>query len=314
LIAGLEWADSLGADIVNSSLGYTDFSDGKSYTYADLDGETALTTIAADIAVDKGMVVVNSAGNAGDKPWYYMVTPADGKRVIAVGSVRLDSGLSTSVSVFSSRGPTFDGRVKPDFVALGENVEVVNAAGNGYVFKNGTSFAAPAVTGAAALLLQLHPSWSPAVLYDSLRVTALPAGPDSLAGYGLVDAFAASGLSEEGSSVSGFTAYDPYPQPAVFGTAGSRIYFPVDVPVSGRTLSVQIYTFTGERVMTIEHVVAVAGSYRDRSSAPDWDGQSGAPFWNGLNYTGDAVAPGIYYYTIRLFGCGVYRGKVAVIR
>jgi hypothetical protein len=129
-----------------------------------------------------------------------------------------------------------------------------------------------------------------------------------------VDAFAASGLSEEGSSVSGFTAYDPYPQPAVFRAAGSRIYFPIDIPVGGRMLSIQIFSFTGERVMTIEHVVSAPGRYKEPSSASDWDGQNGAPFWNGLNYTGDAVAPGIYFYTMRLFGCGAHRGKVAVIR
>ncbi len=306
-VAGLEWADSLGADIVNSSVGYTDFADGTKYSYSDLDGETAITTIAADIAVDKGMVVVVSAGNEADDPLsYYIVTPADGKRVIAVGSVRLNDDLTTSVSSFSSRGPTFDGRIKPDFMALGENVAVVNVAGSIYTFKNGTSYSAPAVTGAAALLLQIHTGWSPAVLYDSLRVTAKPAGPDSLAGYGIIDAFAASGLSNGGSAVEGFTTYDPYPQPVVFGgKTAMRVYFPVDVPAGGKTLTISIRSFSGDPVRTIESPLPAAGSYRDRNGAPSWD---------GTNFSGDPVSPGVYFYTIRFPGAARRTGKIAVVR
>ncbi|MHB9028429.1 MAG: S8 family serine peptidase, partial [Candidatus Latescibacterota bacterium] len=101
-VAGVEWADSLGADVIQSSLGYTDFSDGPDYTYSSLDGETAITTIVSDVAAEKGIVVVVAAGNEGNKPWYYVVTPADGKRVIGVGSVRLDSNLNPVVSSFSS--------------------------------------------------------------------------------------------------------------------------------------------------------------------------------------------------------------------
>jgi serine protease AprX len=315
-VAGIEWADSLGADIVSSSVGYTTFSDGAGYTYADLNGETAVTTRAADIAVEKGIVVVNSAGNEGDLPWYYVVTPADGKGVIAVGSVRIDDSLNIEVSAFSSRGPTFDGRVKPDFVALGENVEVVNAVGNGYQFKNGTSFSAPAVAGASALLLQLHPDWSPAALYDSLLAAAIPAGADTLAGHGRIDAFASSGLSPEETTAEGFSVFDPYPQPIVFARTGDRVYFPLDVPVAGRMLSIRIFTFSGEKIWSLEQTVPAAGSFRDRSAGAGsvWDGRSGAPFWNGLNYTGDPVASGIYYYSIRLSGFGGHRGKIAVIR
>lgn len=305
-VAGLEWADSLGADIVNSSVGYTNFADGTSYSYSDLDGETAITTIAADIAVDKGMTVVVSAGNEADDAWYYIVTPADGKRVIAVGSVRLNDDLTTSVSSFSSRGPTFDGRIKPDFMALGEKVAVVNTAGSTYTYKNGTSYSAPAVSGAAALLLQIHANWSPAVLYDSLRVTAKPAGPDSLAGHGIIDAFAASGLSNGGSVVEGFTVYDPYPQPAVFGgKTAARVYFPVDVPAGGKTLTISIRSFSGEIVRRIESLLPAAGSYRDRNDAPSWD---------GTNFTGDPVAPGVYFYTVGFAGTAHRSGKIAIIR
>ncbi len=304
-VAGLEWADSLGADVVQSSLGYTTFSDGTGYTYSDLNGQTAITSIAADIAVAKGIVVVNSAGNEGDNSWYYVVTPADGKRVIAVGSVYLDNDLQPVVSGFSSRGPTPDNRKKPDFVALGENVVMANPAGSGYTTGRGTSFSAPAVSGAAALLLQVHPEWNPAALYDSLRVTAIPAGADSLAGWGLIDAFAASGLSGTGPTVSAFQTYTPYPQPVRFASGGVRLYFPVDVPAAGKRITVRIYNFTGENVKTIEEVISAAGSYRDRIGAPNWD---------GTNFTGDSVAPGIYYYSVKLDGYGEHKGKIAVMR
>lgn len=303
-VAGLEWADSLGADVVQSSLGYTDFVDGTSYTYYDLNGQTAKTSIAADIAVEKGVVVVNSAGNEGDTAWYYVVTPADGKRVIAVGSVYLDNNLKPVISSFSSRGPTSDNRIKPDFVALGEDVVMINPGTTGYGTSQGTSYSSPAVSGAAALLLQVHPEWSPAVLYDSLKVYAQSAGADSLAGWGLIDAFKTSGLSQSGSDIAGFTAYSPYPQPVQFSKSSARLYFPVDVPAAG-LLTLKIYNFAGENVKTIEEEIAAAGSYRDRTGAPNWD---------GANFTGDTVASGIYYYSMKLTGYGEHKGKIAVIR
>lgn len=304
-VAGLEWADSLGVDVVQSSLGYNEFVDGPSYTYADMDGETALTTIAADIAVKKGIVVVNSAGNEGDNSWYYIVAPADGKQVIAVGSVHLDGNLDPVVSSFSSRGPSSDSRMKPDFVALGENVLMVSPTGNSYTTGSGTSYSSPAVSGAAALLLQIHPDWTPAVLYDSLRVSATSAGADSLAGWGTIDAFAASGISDTTTVSAKFRSYPPYPQPVVFAGSTSLVYFPVDIPAGGKCLTIRIFTFSGENVKTIEQVPADAGSYRDRGDAPTWD---------GTNFTGDPVAPGVYYYTIRLAGYSECRGKIAVIR
>jgi subtilisin family serine protease len=304
-VAGVEWADSLGADVIQSSLGYTDFSDGPDYTYSSLDGETAITTIASDIAAEKGIVVVVAAGNEGNKPWYYVVTPADGKRVIGVGSVRLDNNLKPVVSAFSSRGPTFDGRVKPDFLALGENVQVIGSSRNSYTTGTGTSYASPAVSGAAALLLQIHPDWTSVALYDSLRAAATSVAVDSLGGYGIIDAYAASGFADEGAVVTGFRVYNPYPQPAVLSKASPRVYFPMDVPVGGKRVVIRIYTFSGENVKTLETVIAASGSYRDRTGAPSWD---------GTNFTGDMVAPGIYFYTIQLDGYSSHSGKIAVMR
>jgi len=305
-VAGLEWAESLGADIVNSSLGYIDFEDGYSYKPEDLDGETAVTTIAADIAVEKGVVVVTSAGNEGDnEEWHYKITtPADGDGVIAVGSVNING----VISLFSSHGPTYDGRIKPDFAALGENVMIIDPTSqmcynSGY----GTSYSAPSVSGAIALILESNPLWTPEKVRQALRDTAIDrgiAGPDTLYGYGIINALAASGLEEKPEPpVSVFKADPPYPQPFNFKNGDRAVFFPVEIP-SGGTLSVRIFNFSGENVKSIETNFDSAGSKYDRTEAPSWD---------GTNFTGDDVAPGIYYYTIK-FGYGGHTGKIAVIR
>ncbi|MCK4427036.1 MAG: S8 family peptidase [candidate division Zixibacteria bacterium] len=185
-IAGVEWADSLGTDIVSSSLGYLDW-----YTYADMDGNTALCTIAADSAVSKGIVVVNSAGNKRDDPWYYIIAPADGDSVIAVGAVNLEGELAS----FSSAGPTYDGRIKPDVVACGVQTYCAWANG-GYGGVNGTSLSTPLVAGVCALLLEIHPDWTPIQVREALWTTASQADqPDNLMGYGIVNASRASGLN-----------------------------------------------------------------------------------------------------------------------
>ncbi len=301
-VAGIEWADSLGADIVNSSLGYTTFDDGTGYTYNDLDGDTAVTTIAADAAAGKGMLVITSAGNEGNKPWYYMTTPADGDSVFAVGSVDQDRTISS----FSSRGPAYDGRIKPDFTALGENVLIVDDAGqNAYRYAHGTSYSAPAVSGAVALLLEVNPSWDFGQIRDRLISTAQAAEPDSLYGYGIIDAFAASGLEPPAPDISKFRVYDPYPQPVTFSVTTRRVYFPVDVPVEGRTLTIKIFNFNGENIQTLEAPVSGSGSLRNPGDAPNWD---------GTNFSGEDVAPGIYYFSIRLPGYGKHTGKLMVMR
>ena len=300
-IAGVEWADSLGADIINSSVGYTEFEDFK-YTYEDMDGNTARTTIAANKAVARGIVVVTSAGNYGNEPWYYISSPADGFDVIAVGSV----GRDGKVSAFSSRGPTADGRIKPDVMALGEQIWMVDVHGNNaYHLANGTSFAAPSVSGAAALMLEINPRWTPATVADSLRTTARTAGPDSLYGYGITDVFAASGLEETGPVVSSFTVYDPFPQPLVVTDINHRLYFPMDIPDGGGIMSIAIYSFSGEKIWSAEGPVIKTGSLRYSTDAPNWEGK---------NYEGEEVASGVYFYTIRLTGYGGHKGKIAVIR
>jgi serine protease AprX len=183
-IAAAEWADSIGADIISSSLGYTEFTDTGSYTFEDLDGNIALITIAADVAASKNILVVNAAGNERLKPWGHIVTPADGDSVLAVGAVSADSTLAP----FSSPGPTADGRIKPDIVTLGVGVHSAVPA-DSYAVAMGTSLSTPLVAGGAALALEHDSTLTAAELRDLIRQTADRSSlPDNDFGWGLYDA------------------------------------------------------------------------------------------------------------------------------
>jgi hypothetical protein len=188
-MAAVEWMEAQGVDVVSSSLGYRDFFDNpdENYSYNDLDGNTAVVTRAAQMATGKGVVVVTSAGNEGaDRNFPYIGAPADGKDVLAVGAV-----TSTGERVnFSSLGPTFDGRIKPDVMAMGVGVTlVVVDSTKSYTKGNGTSYSCPLVGGVAALILSAHPELTPLQVNEALRMTAsLALFPDNDNGYGLVNA------------------------------------------------------------------------------------------------------------------------------
>lgn len=187
-VAGLEWLEANGADVVNVSLGYSTFDPGEGdFTYDDLDGNTTLVTRAVDLAAALGVVVVTSAGNEGNSDWQFITAPADADSVITVGAMRSDSTRTS----FSSIGPTADGRIKPDVMALGSQV-VVARPGADYGTGGGTSFSAPAVTGVVAQILQANPSLNPIDIRDLLRRTASqPNAPDNERGWGVVNAAAA---------------------------------------------------------------------------------------------------------------------------
>ncbi len=190
----MEWADSIGVDVTSTSLGYRDgFTSGTGYTAADMNGQTTIITIGAEMAVRKGIVVVNSAGNerGNHTEQNTLVAPADGDSVIAVGAV----DFSGVIASFSSYGPTADGRIKPDVVAGGSGNYIPAAtpgATTGYFIGGGTSFSCPLVAGVAALVLQAHPSWTPMQVRDALRNTASRHNnPDNDYGWGIIDAMAA---------------------------------------------------------------------------------------------------------------------------
>ena len=181
-VAALEWAIGLGAEIVSSSLGYLSFDDGFSYAREDRNGDIAVTTIAADAAAQAGVLVVVSVGNDGFLSTT-VNTPGDGDSVIAVGAV--DS--LGRVAGFSSRGPTADGRIKPDLVAAGVNVP---AAGmdSGVVLVSGSSAATPLIAGLAALVRPIQPSAQPFDLYQGLVQSGRNSAPNNQIGHGLPDA------------------------------------------------------------------------------------------------------------------------------
>lgn len=183
-IAGLEWCEAQGADIISSSLGYIDW-----YEFADLDGNTCVTTVAADLAAGRGLLVVNSAGNDRASSGH-LIAPADADSIITVGAVD-PAGV---VTWFSSPGPTADGRTKPDVAALGQSNRVVDPNNDtAYVNASGTSFSCPLVSGVAALVLERVPDLAPLEVIEALRATAShPGAPDNDTGWGIVNAYAAA--------------------------------------------------------------------------------------------------------------------------
>lgn len=181
--AGAEMADSLGADMISSSLGYSEFDDaGFNYTYEDMDGNTTMVTRAADFAAAKGMIVCSSAGNQGNSNWFYITAPADADSILTVGAV--DSvGLLTS---FSSNGPSSDGAVKPDVVAQGIRATVVEPFSGTIVSGNGTSYSNPIIAGITACLWQAHPDKSNIEIIEAIKKSAsLYFNPNDSMGYGI---------------------------------------------------------------------------------------------------------------------------------
>ena len=189
-VAALQWADSIGVDIVSSSLAYLIFDNGFSYTPSQLNGDVAVTTVAVDAAARRGITVVTAAGNEG--PGFRTVwTPGDADSALTIGA---EDSLG-NIAIFSSRGPTADGRLKPDFTAPGVAVCVVTGPG-ALLREAGTSFATPLTAAGVALIKELFPTLGPIALRDTLRAFASHrAAPDSVFGWGRPDFAASAGLA-----------------------------------------------------------------------------------------------------------------------
>jgi serine protease AprX len=189
-IAAIEWMESMGVDVVSSSLGYKDFDAGqRSYTYPDMNGRTAVISIGAAMAARKGVVVCNAMGNEGSGLTPPSITaPADADSIISVGAVQ-SNGV---VASFSSNGPTSDGRMKPDVSAQGVSVYAAVTSGAYTGSFGGTSAATPLTAGVAAMILSARPELTPIQVRNALRSTASIAGsPNNIIGWGIVNAYQA---------------------------------------------------------------------------------------------------------------------------
>lgn len=269
-VAAIEWADSLGADIVSSSLGYIDW-----YAYEDMDGNTCVTTIAADMAAARGILVVNSMGNEGGNYWYYMIAPADGDSVLSVGAV--DCG--GTIASFSSHGPTADGRIKPDVMAMGVYTYVATTTDtSSYASSHGTSFSGPLIASAAALLLQGHPDWGPMDVITAMRSTATMSGsPDNDMGWGIAQTYDAMGAVATDVPDAPVTALSlsGFPNPN-----RGDVSVALSAPGSGR-LTLDVFDVAGRRVRVLHEGRVERGGM--------------TATWDGRNSAGEPVAAGVYF-------------------
>jgi hypothetical protein len=211
--SGAEYADSVGADVINSSLSYKTFDDpNQDHSYDDMDGNTAPCTIAADRAMSRGMIVVNSAGNDGNDPiWPYVGAPADGDSVFTIGAVNADGEYVG----FSSIGPTIDGRIKPNFCAQGSQ-SVVASTNGGTTTSSGTSFSSPISAGMVACLWQFDLNMTNMDVLEAIQMSGTQANdPDDLMGYGIPN-FGVAALISGGfdtGNISEPNEIDVFPNP-----------------------------------------------------------------------------------------------------
>jgi hypothetical protein len=201
MVCGMERADSAGADVISASLGYSEFDDASfNHTYAQMNGNTTIAAIGADLAAKKGILFVNAAGNEGGSAWHYIMTPADGDSVLAIGAVN----TSGTVGSFSSYGPSSDGQVKPDVASIGVNA-MVQSTSNTVATGSGTSFACPNMAGLSSILWQAFPEVNNMRIARALREAgSISATPDDRIGYGIPDLKVAFGklLTEFATSTS----------------------------------------------------------------------------------------------------------------
>ncbi|MEM6270256.1 MAG: S8 family serine peptidase [Bacteroidota bacterium] len=293
-VAAMEFADSLGADILSTSLGYRDFDGGFDYGYAGLDGNTTIITRGADIAASRGIIVVNSAGNNGNGK---LLAPADGDSVIAVGAVNSER----IVAGFSSRGPAYDGRIKPDVCAMGTQTSFINKGGI-FARGNGTSFSCPVISGFLACLLQAAPEKTNMELYDALiRSADRFDNPDEAYGYGIPSVKSAF-KAVTGENIAGAVTTESlvenglqvFPNPA-----GDQFSLVVDNESTAYPAVFQIVDTRGKIVLERELTVAPFYNVLHFDRATDYPNLSAGMYTVRLRAADDSPA-GVLNLTARL--------------
>lgn len=243
-VEAAEKADSLGVDVLNTSLGYYTFDNPNyDYTYNDLNGKTTFISRGAEIAFSRGMIVVNSAGNEGNKEWKYIIAPADSEFVLSIGAVN----SSGSIASFSSFGPTFDGRLKPDVCAQGVGAAIIDDRGN-ISLSNGTSFASPILAGLATCLWQAFPDKNNKEIVQLIKESGhLYSNPTYQEGFGIPN-FDAIYDSEKEDEVTELVVY---PNPTK-----EKVHF--KIPSGIETIEVSFMNFIGQTIYskTIERNVS----------------------------------------------------------
>jgi len=241
-VEAAEKADSLGVDVINTSLGYTTFDNPNyNHTYEDMNGETTFISRGAEIAFSRGMIVVNAAGNEGDNDWHYISAPADANSVLSIGAVFFFGSLD--IAPFSSFGPTSDDRVKPDVCAIGAFAAGIDESGNLTSILFGTSFASPIMTGVVACLWQAFPEKTNAEITQLIKESAhLFLNPTDQEGYGVPN-------FESVYNVLGVESLEPeineillYPNPAE-----NELYFKISSKIN--KVEVQIVNLLGQTVL-----------------------------------------------------------------
>jgi subtilisin family serine protease len=288
---GAEWADSLGADIISSSLGYSTFdSTAYNYSYSAMDGHTTVISRAAQIAAQKGIIVVSAAGNEGNQAWHYITAPADvnGDSLIAAGAVDLN-GTPAS---FSSYGPSADGRVKPDLAACGVSYPLVSGSSdpNAYTSQNGTSFATPTLAGLAACVIQARPQWTPREVILALRSSASRhLTPDNRVGYGIPNGLLAldSTTGVPGGPPTRLTLRLVGSNPVVLSHGPASFVLALSVEMTGRSATLRVFDSQGRRVRELWSGVVTYPALLPPIS------------WDGRDDDGRAVASGLYIVDLR---------------
>ena len=299
-LAAAEWADSLGADIITSSLGYLDMDPGsvRSYDWTWMNGDSCFITIGADLVVNKGILICNSAGNEGSHNTHNtLIAPADGDSVFTIGSVNSNKQRSS----FSSVGLTTDGRIKPDVCALGNgNVVAAPGAGStGYTSGSGTSFSCPMTAGVCAMILSANMNLTPMQVMNLLRQTADSSfAPNRRRGWGLINAWEAIKIARTMTSAGSvsqivtpgeFELQQNYPNPfnpaTTIGYRISRAGF----------VKLTVYDALGREVSTVVNGQKNAGSHSESFNAV-------------------SLPSGIYFYELSIDGVSAGARKMMLAK